>query len=349
VQRVARRVVGKARRTARWASSRPAPRAAVLMYHAVGEVDVDPWGLFVSPSNFAAHVEVLARRARPLRLDQLPTAAAPDGEPTRRGVVVTFDDGYANNLLVARPLLARHGVPATVFVVSTQLDRGGELWWDELAAMVLQPGDLPPRLELVIDDVVVVRDLGAAVAYPPDEWRADHTWRDGDPAPSARMSLYLQLWQRLWTVDDASRRRALRELGRWAGVQSEPRETHRTLTIAELGSLSADGLVTIGSHTETHPLLTSLPHDSIRRELVSSRARLESVLENPIRSFSYPFGAHDDGVVAAVAGSGYDTAVTGRPHTTGVAVDPLRIGRFDVRNWDGDEFERRLVRWLRYH
>ncbi len=348
MQRLARRVARQASRVARWASSRPAPRAAVLMYHAVGEVDIDPWGLFVSPSNFAAHVEVLARRARPLRLDQLPAANAPDGGPVRRGVVVTFDDGYANNLLLARPLLARHGVPATVFVASAQLDRGGELWWDELAALVLQPGDLPSRLELMINDVLIVRDLGAAATYSPDERQADHTWRDGDPAPSARMSLYLQLWRRLWTVDDASRQRALHDLGRWGGVRLATRDTHRTLTTDELVHLSADALVTIGSHTETHPLLTSMSDHSIRRELVSSRARLESVLEKPIRLFSYPFGAHDDSVVAAVARAGYDTAVTGRPRTAGALVDPLRIGRFDVRNWDGDEFERRLMRWLRY-
>jgi peptidoglycan/xylan/chitin deacetylase (PgdA/CDA1 family) len=59
-----------------------------------------------------------------------------------RGIVVTFDDGYADNLDIAAPLLARHDVPATVFVATAGLEEGALFWWDELEALVLLAGEL---------------------------------------------------------------------------------------------------------------------------------------------------------------------------------------------------------------
>jgi peptidoglycan/xylan/chitin deacetylase (PgdA/CDA1 family) len=58
-------------------------------------------------------------------------------------VVVTFDDGYADNLYEAKPLLEHYGIPGTFFVVTgylaQQAERAHEFWWDELERVVMQP------------------------------------------------------------------------------------------------------------------------------------------------------------------------------------------------------------------
>ena len=90
--------------------------AVILMYHSVSRIGADPWGLRVAPRQFAEHMAVLRTHTNPIRLDELASATVGDG--TRRPVVVTFDDGYADNLLHALPILERYRIHATIFVAT---------------------------------------------------------------------------------------------------------------------------------------------------------------------------------------------------------------------------------------
>ena len=63
-------------------------------------------------------------------------AALADGEPLSRSVVITFDDGYRDNLLVAKPILEEHGLPATVFVTTGYVGSNRDFWWDELESLL---------------------------------------------------------------------------------------------------------------------------------------------------------------------------------------------------------------------
>ncbi|HET9531812.1 MAG TPA: polysaccharide deacetylase family protein, partial [Blastocatellia bacterium] len=109
-------------------------RAVILMYHRVAEVRSDPWSLCVTPQHFAEHMEILRRHARPISLREL-TGALREGSVPRRSVVVTFDDGYLDNLKNARPLLERYDIPATFFIATGYLGGEREFWWDELERM----------------------------------------------------------------------------------------------------------------------------------------------------------------------------------------------------------------------
>jgi peptidoglycan/xylan/chitin deacetylase (PgdA/CDA1 family) len=108
--------------------------AVVLLYHRVAEVAHDPWGLAVAPARFAEQLEALAKRFSPVPLRELAARMDAGGLPPR-SVALTFDDGYRDNLEAAEPLLARYGVPATIFVVSWYVGAGREFWWDELEAL----------------------------------------------------------------------------------------------------------------------------------------------------------------------------------------------------------------------
>ncbi len=117
-------------RSARWLRSRFTHGALILGYHRVADVAHDPHLMCVSPQHFAAQLEALRRFAHTVSLQEL-VLGLQNGALPRRAVALTFDDGYADVLYHAWPLLERYEIPATVFVVSGCLGR--EFWWDESA------------------------------------------------------------------------------------------------------------------------------------------------------------------------------------------------------------------------
>ena len=121
----------------------------ILMYHRIADESCDPWSLAVSPRHFDEQLRTIRELTRPKRLRDL-VASPSHGIDRQPSVIVTFDDGYADNFLAAKPLLERHDVPATVFVSSGFLDKTIGFWWDELERMLLAPGTLPEHCAIAI-------------------------------------------------------------------------------------------------------------------------------------------------------------------------------------------------------
>ncbi len=106
--------------------------AAILMYHSVME---DPGsqevylGEIVHPRNaFRSQMELLARRFHPTSLDQVGRFVKGEGEIPDRAVVVTFDDGYADNYEIAAPVLQEVGVSATFYATVDSVERRTLPW-----------------------------------------------------------------------------------------------------------------------------------------------------------------------------------------------------------------------------
>src|SRR5690348_144345 len=115
------------------------------MYHRVTELASDPWSLVVHPDRFAAHLDVLDAAYDVVALSQ----ALGESGSARHRIVLTFDDGYADNLAVASELAAR-GLPATYFVVDGQAGPDREFWWDEVERIFLASATLPATLDLAL-------------------------------------------------------------------------------------------------------------------------------------------------------------------------------------------------------
>src|ERR1700733_5390066 len=141
-----RALKGTARRFHRWRTVFR-KKAMILVYHRVAEANVDPWALNVSPVHFAQQLQVLNTIAHPVSLRQLVSAQS-DRELPPRPVCITFDDGYADNLYAAKPALETYRVPGTVFITPGYLGFPENLWWDELAKLVLDPASRQEELRL---------------------------------------------------------------------------------------------------------------------------------------------------------------------------------------------------------
>jgi peptidoglycan/xylan/chitin deacetylase (PgdA/CDA1 family) len=322
------------------------PGARILMYHRVTEVDLDPWGLCVTPQHFAEHLEVLSKFARVISLQQL-TQELDAGKSVDRSIAITFDDGYADNLLNAKPLLKKHDTPATVFVTSGYVEQEQEYWWDELERLFLQPGTLPEKLELTLNDHHYQSELGEAATYSQADYRQHRGWYAEDKhEPTPRQSIYLSVWQIMLSLLAEEQQQILDQLRAWAGAKVETRPTHRPLTLAEVPMLEEGNLIEVGSHTMMHPFLSALPIPRQRKEIKKGKARLEEILGHSVSSFAYPYGDYSSKTLSLVQEAGFTRACSTISAGVRPKCDRFQLPRVEILDWDGEEFARRLSRWF---
>ena len=315
--------------------------SAILMYHRVAPAGIDPWRLLVTPEHFAEHLEVLRRTTTPLPLRRLVSEYASGCLP-ERAVALTFDDGYVDNLTVARPLLVAAGIPATVYVATGHTGTTREFWWDALTRALLLPAVLPPYLEITLAGTRHHWRLGRATAGG---------WASTNAAgiSGKRAEFHTEVWERLRPLSAAERDAAITYLEEWSGSKTPPRQSHRVMTADELLAIEAGGLIEVGAHTVTHPLLPSLSAEEQRHEMITSRADLERLLGHRVWSFSYPFGGADETTTALARSLEFESATAIHQETVWRGSDVFRLPRFMVLDWDGAEFERRVNRWFRQH
>jgi peptidoglycan/xylan/chitin deacetylase (PgdA/CDA1 family) len=338
--------MGKVRGVTRRIRNTLAPGALILMYHRVAEVDLDPWGLCVTPQHFAEHLEVLRNQVRVFSLQQL-TQEIEEGKPIHRSVALTFDDGYADNFLNAEPLLEQYDIPATVFVANGYVEQEREYWWDELERLFLQPGTLPEKLELSLNNRHYHWELSAAAEYSKEDYHRHHRWhaeQKSDPTP--RHILYRSVWKLMQPLLADQQHQLLQEIRAWAGTKSETRPTHRPLTLAELSILDQIPLIEVGAHTVMHPFLSALPVQLQRHEIQQGKARMEEILGHPVRSFAYPYGNFTPETVALVQEAGFDRACSTISARVQPKSDRFQLPRVEVLDWDGEAFAKKLSRWF---
>lgn len=271
-------------------------------------------------------MELIRRNHRPVSLTDM-AAALGKGSVLRDAVVVTFDDGYADNLEVALPLLEQYEIPATFFVAAGYIGARREFWWDELERVVNDSGHLPPRLHL------------KAHSNPPFFWRGD----TGDPI--ATVSLIRALHAFLLPLDSEERDHLISQLRAIGGTPAESRPANSIMTEGQLRRLASHPLAEVGAHTMTHPLLSAVSADDERREIDDSRRNLEAITGKPVTSFAYPFGyegSWDAESRAAVAAAGFERACTTEWRPVRRGTDLFALPRLFVTGWDAAQLERVL-------
>ena len=323
------------------------PKALILLYHRIADPGIDPYLLCVSPQHFAEHLAVLTQHYTPLSLQQC-VAGMDQGRLPRRAAVITFDDGYADNLYAAKPLLERHGFPASVFITTGQISNPREFWWDELEKVFLQPGTLPQLLEMEIDGHTHLWDLDGATQYTEEQFRM-HCAKpaDDDTPPNPRFELFHTIHKLLQGLPSGPRTAKMDALLKWSGASREARPSYRALSTDELTTLARTSLIDFGGHTVTHPHLPEQELAIQREEILSGKNSLEQLTGRAVHSFSYPYGFYSDPTIELVREAGYSSACTCSERPTRCESDPFQLPRVMVRDWDGDEFDRRLYACVR--
>jgi peptidoglycan/xylan/chitin deacetylase (PgdA/CDA1 family) len=228
----------------------------------------------VSIREFSNHIEFLSRWFHFISPNEL-TAAAIESKPLpERPALISFDDGYRNNLLYAAPVLRKFGISSLFSVVTGLIGTANVLWTETVNFCVLDwPGKTMPFPQ---------KEGGyKAVPLPSaseDRVRMAHTVRQAckemdsealeqylcllrSEVPSARMDLYDELLA--------------------------------FMSWDEVRTLNSQGFA-IASHTVNHPILSRIPDAELRRELSKSKQRIEDEIGVPCHWLVYPNGQKPD-------------------------------------------------------
>jgi peptidoglycan/xylan/chitin deacetylase (PgdA/CDA1 family) len=323
-------------------------RALILTYHRVDDLESDPQMLCVTPECFAQQMEVLRRHFRVVPLKQLVGALRSGGDIAGM-VAVSFDDGYADNLLIAKPVLERYEVPATVFIASDYIGGSATFWWDELEDIFLSEQSLPQKLRLEVDRQRFSWDFKEDALGSSDSGNAKGWYVGSRLLPSRRHRAYQTLHQVLYTKNSEQRADLLQKLRAWSGRTLALRQNHRTMTLEELVCLARSPLIEIGGHTATHPALSMLTPQQQDIEIRSGKVRLEQMIGRESTSFAYPYGSltsFNDTTSRLVKEAGFDLACTTFTDCVRPRCDTYQLPRLPARNWNGEDFQRYLTSWI---
>jgi glycosyltransferase involved in cell wall biosynthesis/peptidoglycan/xylan/chitin deacetylase (PgdA/CDA1 family) len=310
------------------------PKPIILMYHRIADPAIDPWGLSVSQAHFKEQLRVLHRNRQPFQLAEF-IGRFSSGSLPANAVALTFDDGYVDNLVAGKPLLAAEEIPASVFLATGYIGQSDAFWWDELAAFILLLGN-PQKYEMLARDHSMHFDFSTSPT-------GDGNGAMAVDSPKNRHAALWTIWQALRQLEDEERRSIMAKLRSVFTLSMSQRASlGRAMTRDEVRSITSDGLVAVGAHTITHPMLTSLGSVACRREITESMLACEELTGAKISTFSYPFGDYDAKVREAVKAAGFMAACSMQSGPVIGTSDVLALPRIHVRNIDGDAFERAL-------
>jgi len=295
-------------------------RAAIATYHGftrASTLDSINGHLHMHEDLFEQQLRFFSKRHAMVPLAEVEAMVAGRSAPVRNALALTSDDGYGSVYQVAFPLLQKYGAPMTVFLATDFVDGSEYLWHDRVAYCVDRLGQASAKpLELPVRDELLVLDTSS---------------------PASRVQGGRAVFDRIKVMDRAARDTVLNELEARSGFRlgdsgPVPAEFAH-LTWSQVNEMIDSGLVSFGSHTKTHSIMTHCSESDVLHELVTSKARIEEETGQRCEAFCYPNGTRDDvsrEVGRALESCGYRSAFTAGPGLVAKGSEPFELARFSA-------------------
>jgi len=303
--------------------------AVALLYHRVTDLEQDPQQLSVSPNNFFEQLTVIREKYNPLQIDEFTDLLMRRKQFPKKTIILTFDDGYADNFNEALPILESHSLQALFYIATEQLDSNKEFWWDEIERILLAKRFPGEKISLKYAE----RDLLMMTA-----------------TLEQRVNAYQLLHPILKYATPGERDELISQLREQAGSSANGRVTHRVMTKGEIKKLANSTSAVIGAHTHRHPALSALSSQEQEEEINKSKNILKEIIGKKIDHFSYPFGSKKDynqQSVKICEESGFKMVAANYYGQVHRWTDRFQFPRILVRNWNRDVFTKQMQTFFR--
>ena len=298
----------------------------VIFWHGVELVDENP-SLHISPEMFEEELHFLNRHYEIIPIEEY-EARFRSHKFTGREVVLTFDDGYKNNLTIAAPILITLNLPFTVFISTAHMD-SQHFFPTAIVRMIVLDSSLT---ELHLDSI------GLEVAL-----------RDAKQRRQICDSIIFTIKHSSVTlVNRICRELAGSVTAEEFGRLSVLHQADRPMTWDEVKQLHTDYACTVGSHCVDHFICNSWQSEQeVERQLVESKQLIEEKLHVPCDYLAYPNGVYPAGDVTGYARkmaekAGYKLAFTTVTDRLRADTDPYLMPRCAAR-FESEDFIMKLV------
>jgi peptidoglycan/xylan/chitin deacetylase (PgdA/CDA1 family) len=278
-------------------------KPVVLMYHRILR---DPKLPGIDPLVFEAQMVYLKKHFNVMNMKMF-FQRLKDNNIPRNTAVITFDDGHQDFYTTAWPILRKYELPASLFITTEFVDKKCWLWPDLLRYLLLNAK--VESLELV--------GLGY---FDLSYTKVLKTWNTlGDHCLTLPTAIRTQLISAIATQVKIE-------------ISSEPQAPFNAVSWSQLAEMHLQGL-DIGSHSATHPILSSLSSDELQYELAASQKKITAELGFVAEGMCYPNGMARDisDEVETCAKHYYQYGLVAYPSPISIE-NSMRIGRFGAGN-----------------
>ena len=238
---------------------------SVLMFHRIhrnGNIqnNVDPnSGLSISEKNFDQILKNLTKKYEIIPIDKILFRLKKKSE--KHCIVLTFDDGYLDNFELALPVLEKYNVPATIFITTRFLDGDCHMWWYELWNIIKKN----ETIEIIKKNKV---NLWKCITF------------------NQKLKCFKDLRKIIIKLNYKDQNKFLKEINQL----KRPNFKNLCLNRDHILKLDQHPLITIGSHTHSHAVLSNETESFVGLEIKKSKEILEKIVGHEINYIAYPFG-----------------------------------------------------------
>lgn len=256
----------------------------IIAYHRICETDSlnDQELVSANCEDFEKQIIHIKEKYSAISFEQLIDHLSTGTKPPKDAVIITFDDGFADNYLNAFPILEKHQVPATIFISTDYIDTDKTFWFNHLSRLV--------KLNAGASFTLAGKAFVVSSALEGQE------------------SLLVELLSLMKGKPNKTRLELLLELSKQLPESELCDPLALPMTWDNVREMNKS-VIEFGSHTATHPILSQLTEEELEHEIVNSKTQLEKQLGKQIQTISYPEGmeyAYNNKVIDMVTRAGYD-------------------------------------------
>jgi peptidoglycan/xylan/chitin deacetylase (PgdA/CDA1 family) len=251
-------------------------QVAILMYHHVTSQEI-----------FENQILYLSQKYEIISLVQLAQLINEKETLPEKAVVITFDDGNKDNYKYAFPVLKKNKVHATIFLTTGHIDTDNLFWWDQLSYLINNTQK--------------------------DELNIGEFGKYSLRSKNDKQKVEFILTERLKKVPEQTKQEILNKIIESCEIIiPEGTGFSKILSWDEVKEMSDAG-IDFGGHTVNHPILTNVPLERAKNEILVSKKMIEKEIGKQVTTFAYPNGDYNSDMTAFIKECGFLCAVSVLP------------------------------------